>query len=110
MLTIQNYKDLKSYTFTIKSGWEWLVYDIEEYDDQYSIAILPYEPQYRTWAVSGAIVYTLDRAPSKVPFWPIHKYKLTNNKDGRVRYIPSQDLTRRNFELELGIQTALLHQ
>jgi hypothetical protein len=110
MLTIKNYKDLQNYTFTIKSGWEWLVMDIEERDDKYIIAVLPFEPNYRTWSLGGNIIYTLYRTPSKVPHWPMHKYMFTNSKDDRVRYIPPQDLTRRNFELELGIQTALLHQ
>ena len=110
MLTIQNYKELKGYTFTIKSGWEWLVYGIEEYDDQYSVAVLPYEPNYRTWAVNGAIIYTLDRTASTNIGVSDGRYKLTNNKDNRIRYMPTMDLTLVNFKLELGIQTALIHQ
>jgi hypothetical protein len=109
MLTIKNYKELKGYTFTIKSGWEWLVHDIEQRADSYIVAILPYEPQYRTWSVGGAVIYYLDRTASTNIGVSDGRYKLTNNKDNRVRYMPKMDLTLKNFQLELGIQTALIH-
>lgn len=110
MLTIQNYKELKGYTFTIKSGWEWLVHDIEQRADSYIVAVLPYEPNYHTWAVSGAVIYYLDRMATTNIGVSDGRYKLTNNKDNRVRYMPTMDLTLTNFQLELGIQTALMHQ
>ena len=110
MLTIKNYKELKGYEFTIKSGWGWLVMDIEELYDRYIIAVVPYEPNYRTWVVSGAIVYYLDRTAATNIGVSNGRYKLTNNKDNRVRYMPTIDLTLVNFKLELGIQTALIHQ
>ena len=111
MLTIKNYKELKGYEFTIKSEWEWLVFDIEECDDKYIVAVLPYEPDYRTWSVGGVLIYYLDRkASTDISGITDGRYKLTNNKDNRVRYMPSRDLTFVNFKLELGIQTALMHQ
>jgi hypothetical protein len=110
MLTIKNYKELKGFEFTIKSGWDWLVFDIEERVDSYIVAVLPYEPDYRTWSVGGALIYYLDRTATTNLGVSDGRYKLTNNKDNRVRYMPKMDLTRRNFELELGIQTALMHQ
>jgi hypothetical protein len=110
MLTIVNYKELNGFEFTIKSGWEWMVFDIEECDDKYIVAVLPYEPDYSVWSVGGLLIYYLDRTAATNIGVSNGRYKLTNNKDSRVQYIPSRNLTRRNFELELGIQTALIHQ
>ena len=111
MLTIENYKELKGFEFTIKSGWEWMVFDIEECDDKYIVAVLPYEPDYSVWSVRGVLIYYLDRKVSTdISGITDGRYKLTNNKDNRVRYMPSKDLTFVNFKLELGIQTALMYQ
>jgi hypothetical protein len=108
MLTIKNYTQLNQHTFTIRNGQEWIVMAIEERDELYTIAVLPRDTTQRVWALGGAIIFKLDRtAVDDISNVSDGRYKLSNNKDNRIQYMPSRNLTLSNFKLEIQVQTAL---
>ena len=108
MLTIYNLHKLKDYTFTIKIDMEWRVMEVQESKEAYTIAVLSMDKPTGVYSLSGAILYKLDRRARANGVLLMGRYALTNSIDKRIQYMPSTNLTLKNFELELAIQTALL--
>lgn len=103
MLTIQNYKNLENKTFTTKSGkQEWIVARIEENLNDYKIAVMPLDREFQIYVISKSIIYTLKRTKKNR-----RGYLMLNTKNNRVALVTVSNLTFKNFELELMIQTAL---
>lgn len=103
MLTIENYKKIENQKFWTKSNTqEWVVARVDEEQNSYQIAVLPKDNVMGTFALSGAIVYKLQRV-SDIP----EGYKITNSKNKRVALVRRENLNLDNFLLELMIQTAL---
>ena len=107
MLTIQNYNEMDNHTFIIKTTKEWIVMGIEETPLEYIIVVLPKDNSTGIWALAGSIIFKLDRTATTNLGVSDSRYKLSNNKDNRIQYIPSYNLTLTNFKLEIQIQTAL---
>lgn len=103
MLLIENYNKIENQTFWTNSNTqEWGVGKIEENKYNYQIAVLPKDSVTGIFALSGAIVYTLQRV-SDMP----EGYKMLNTKNNRVALVRRDNLEFGNFLLELMIQTSL---
>ena len=103
MLTIQNYKRIEGQTFWTKSNTqEWSVSEINENAYNYQMVVLPKDSVTGIFALTGAIVYTLQRI-SDTP----DGYKIMNSKNKRVAWVRRDNLELGNFLLELMIQTSL---
>lgn len=103
MLTIQNYKNLENKTFWTKSDTqEWIVSRIEENPNDYKMAVMPLDNDYQIYVISKSIIYTLQRTKRNR-----RGYEMINSKNDRVALVTKSNLTFKNFELELMIQTAL---
>ena len=60
MLTIKNYKRIKTQTFHFH-GVEWTVYEIEEQQSRYVIVFMPKDHKNRVWDISKSQFVYLDR-------------------------------------------------
>ena len=103
MLTIQNYKRIENQYFWTKSNTqEWSVSKINENSYNYQMVVLPKDSVTGIFALSGAIVYTLQRVSDNPD-----GYKITNSKNKRIAWVRKDNLEFGNFLLELMIQTSL---
>ncbi len=100
MLTIENIKNIEGKQFELVNGKKYIIAVARAYHDHYSFVVCPLM-ENGVASISGAIVYTLYKNKKNR-----RGYKLTASKMKWQPYVKPENLTLKNFILELHIQTA----
>jgi hypothetical protein len=100
MLSIENIKNIEGQEFKLNSGREFIIGIAREYHDHYSFVVCPLM-ENNVASIKDAIVYKLHKSKKNR-----RGYKLIAPKMKWQPYVKPENLTLKNFILELHIQTA----
>jgi hypothetical protein len=100
MLSIENIQNIEGMEFQLNSGKKFIVGIAREYHDHYSFAVCPLM-EYNIASIKDTIVYKLYKNKKNG-----RGYKLIAPKMKWQPYVKPENLTLKNFILELHIQTS----
>jgi hypothetical protein len=102
MLTIENIQNIEGKEFQMSSGQKYVIGIVRAYHDHYSFVVFPLK-ENNVASVIDAIVYKLYKDKSNESGYPMIVPKIN-----RIFYVPKENLTLKNFVLELHIKTAMI--
>jgi hypothetical protein len=102
MLTIKNLKNIEGNEFELSSGQKYIIDIVRAYYDHYSFGVFPILEK-DVPSIKDAIVYKLHRA-----LLNRRGYEMTSAKLKQNVYVKPENLTLKNFILELHIQTGMI--
>jgi hypothetical protein len=102
MLTIKNLKNIEGNEFELSSGQKYIIDIVRAYYDHYSFGVFPIL-ENNVPSIKDAIVYKLHRA-----LLNRRGYEMTSAKLKQNVYVKPENLTLKNFILELHIQTGMI--
>jgi hypothetical protein len=102
MLTIKNLKNIEGNEFQLSSGQKYIIDIVRAYYDHYSFGVFPIL-ENNVPSIKDAIVYKLHRA-----LLNRRGYEMTSAKLKQNVYVKPENLTLKNFILELHIQTGMI--
>jgi uncharacterized phage-like protein YoqJ len=103
MLTIENISNIENREFQMSSGQKYVIGIVRTAYDHYSFGVFPLK-ENGVASIKDVIVYRLMRTIKNS-----RGYHLTNSLGPNIAFVPKQNLTLKNFILELHIQTGLLN-
>jgi hypothetical protein len=103
MLTIDNIQNIEGKEFQLSSGQKYVIGICRAYYDHYSFGVFPLAVN-GVAIINDGIIYKLMRTIKNS-----RGYHLTNSLGPNIAFVPKQNLTLKNFILELHIQTGLLN-
>ena len=103
MLTIDNIQNIEGKEFQLSSGRKYIIGIVRSYYDHYSFGVFPLV-ENDVPSIKDGIIYKLHRTKKSR-----RGYKLVAPKMSWQPYVKPENLTLKNFILELHIQTGLLN-
>ena len=103
MLTIDNIQNIEGKEFQLSSGQKYVIGICRAYYDHYSFGVFPLAVN-GVAIINDGIIYKLHRTKKS-----IRGYKLVAPQMSWQPYVKPENLTLKNFILELHIQTGLLN-
>ena len=103
MLTIDNIQNIEGKEFEMSSGQKYVIGIVRAYYDHYSFGVFPLM-ENNVASIKDGIVYRLNRSRQNS-----RGYEMTSAKLKQNVYVKPENLTLKNFILELHIQTGLLN-
>jgi hypothetical protein len=103
MLTIENIQNIDGKEFQLSSGRKFVIGIARAYYDHYSFGVFPLL-ENNVASIKDGIVYKLVRTKRNRRGYEITSAKLKQNV-----YVTPENLTMKNFILELHIQTGMIY-
>ena len=85
-------------------GNQWYVCDVAEYEDHYAFSVLPLTGNISLNRVITFLLYKVQGIDANGKC----VYLMKNNRESRPRFVLKNNLSFKNFKLEIEIQTGLL--
>jgi hypothetical protein len=105
MLTIENFRNIEGKEFQLSNGTKYIIGIVRQYHDHYSFGV--FELDDRNIAnISGAIVFQLHKELRD--YGSYKAYPLSNQTMKGIAKVTPENLTLKNFVLELHIQTGMI--
>jgi hypothetical protein len=102
MLTIQNIQNIEGKEFQMSSGQKYVIGIVRSWHDYYSFGVFPLAVN-GVAIIKDSIFYKLYRTKKNR-----RGYEITSAKMKSIAYVPKENLTLKNFVLELHIKTAMI--
>ena len=102
MLTIENIQNIEGKEFQLSSGQKYVIGIVRAWHDYYSFGVFPLK-ENGVASIKDSIFYKLYRTKKNR-----RGYKLVTPKMKSIAYVPKENLTLKNFVLELHIKTAMI--
>ena len=103
MLTIENIQNIDGKEFQLSSGRKFIIGIARAYYDHYSFGVFPLK-ENNVASIRDSVIYKLHRTKKSR-----RGYKLVAPQMSWQPYVTPENLTMKNFILELHIQTGLLN-
>ena len=103
MLTIENIQNIDGKEFQLSSGRKFIIGIARAYYDHYSFGVFPLM-ENNVASINDGIVYKLMRTIRNS-----RGYEMTSAKLKQNVYVTPENLTMKNFILELHIQTGMIY-
>ena len=103
MLTIENIQNIEGKEFQMSSGQKYVIGIVRAYYDHYSFGVFPLM-ENNVASIKDGIVYKLMRTIRNR-----RGYEMTSAKLKQNVYVKPENLTLKNFILELHIQTGMIY-
>ena len=103
MLTIDNIQNIEGKEFEMSSGQKYVIGIVRAYYDHYSFGVFPLM-ENNVASIKDGIVYKLVRTKRNR-----RGYEMTSAKLKQNVYVTPENLTMKNFILELHIQTGMIY-